>query len=38
MSNQYEEIKNLLKSSRDMLAKNNVEGIRETLLEKGLIQ
>jgi hypothetical protein len=37
MSNQYEEIKNLLKSSRDMLAKNNVEGIRETLLEKGLI-
>jgi len=37
MSNQYEEIKNLLKSSRDMLDKNNVEGIRETLLEKGLI-
>jgi len=37
MSNQYEEIKNLLKNSRDMLAKNNNEDIRETLLEKGLI-
>jgi len=37
MSNQYEEIKNLLKNSREMLSKNKVEGIRETLLEKGLI-
>jgi len=38
MSNQYDEIKRLLKSSRDMLNSEQVNESRKTLIEKGLIK
>jgi hypothetical protein len=38
MNNQYDEIKNLLKSSRDMLSKNDLQESKKTLIEKGLIK
>jgi len=38
MSNQYDEIKKLLKNSRNMLHTNEVNESRKTLIEKGLIR
>ena len=38
MSNQYDEIKRLLKSSRNMLNPEQVNESRKTLIEKGLIK
>lgn len=38
MSNQYDEIKNLLNNSRNMLSKNNLKESRDVLLSKGLIK
>ena len=38
MSNQYDEIKRLLKSSRNMLNSEQVNESRKTLIEKGLIK
>ena len=38
MSNQYDEIKKLLKNSRNMLHTNEVNESRKTLIEKGLIK
>ena len=38
MSNQYDEIKRLLKSSREMLNSEQVNESRKTLIEKGLIK
>jgi len=38
MSNQYDEIKRLLKSSREMLSSEQVNESRKTLIEKGLIK
>ena len=38
MSNQYDEIKKLLESSRTMLQGNEVNESRKTLIEKGLIK
>ena len=38
MSNQYDEIKKLLKNSRNMLHTNEVNESRKTLVEKGLIR
>ena len=38
MSNQYDEIKKLLESSRTMLQGNEVNESRRTLIEKGLIK
>ncbi len=38
MSNQYDEIKKLLKSSRNMLHSSEVNESRKTLIEKGLLK
>ena len=38
MSNQYDEIKRLLKSSRNMLNSEQVNESRKSLIEKGLIK
>jgi hypothetical protein len=38
MSNQYDEIKKLLKSSRSMLHNSEVNESRQTLIEKGLLK
>ena len=38
MSNQYDEIKRLLKNSREMLNSEQVNESRKTLIEKGLIK
>ena len=38
MSNQYDEIKRLLKNSREMLSSEQVNESRKTLIKKGLIK
>ena len=38
MSNQYDEIKKLLKSSRSMLHSDEVNESRKTLIKKGLLK